>query len=89
MTAGKAWPELNNIETKILSLAASSAASERSLSTFGFVYTELGNCLTTNSVKKLVWINRNMPIFYDDYPDDGNRMEDFDIDNEIRSHLEE
>ena len=40
-------------------MAASSAASERSFSTFGFIHSKLRNRLDPEKVKKLVYIKTN------------------------------
>jgi hypothetical protein len=43
----------------------SGAASERKFSTFGFVHAKLRNYLTTDKVKKLVYIKTNFAAFAD------------------------
>ena len=54
LTNGADWPELQKITLKIFILATSSAASERSFSTFGFIHSKLRNSLSTKLVEKLV-----------------------------------
>ena len=43
----------------MFSKSASSAASERNFSTFGFIHSKHRNCLTDESVEKLVFIKTN------------------------------
>jgi hAT family C-terminal dimerisation region len=40
-------------------LVASSAASERNFSTFGFIHSKIRNCLKGDAVQKLVYIKTN------------------------------
>ncbi|CAB4039334.1 hypothetical protein DYB30_009596, partial [Paramuricea clavata] len=56
---GTDWPLLQDLATHVFSMAASSAASERSFSTFGFIHTKLRNRLGPEKVKKLVYIKTN------------------------------
>ena len=53
---GEQWPNLQKLALQVFSFVASSAASERNFSTFGFVHTKLRNCLSQESVDKLVYI---------------------------------
>ena len=57
---GTDWPLLQNLALRVFSLAASSAASERNFSTFGFVHSKLRNRLDQEKVRKLVYIKTNM-----------------------------
>ena len=50
---GTDWPLLQDFATRVFSMAASSAASERSFSTFEFIHTKLRNHLGPEKVKKL------------------------------------
>ncbi len=60
MAHGDTWPTLQVLARQILSLVvASSAASERSFSTFGFIHTKQRNCLSEASVEKLVYVKTN------------------------------
>jgi hypothetical protein len=53
------YKTLAPIAVKIFSMAASSAASERNFSTFGFIHSKLRNRLGADKVKKLVYIKTN------------------------------
>jgi hypothetical protein len=59
MSHGDTWPTLQVLARQILSLVASSAASERNFSTFGFIHTKQRNCLSEASVEKLVYDKTN------------------------------
>ena len=56
---GTDWPLLQNLALCVFSMAASSAASERNFSTFGFIHSKLRNRLGPEKVKKLVYIKTN------------------------------
>ena len=51
---GDQWPLLQKLALQVFSLAASSAASERNFSTFGFIHSKLRNRLSQDAVEKLV-----------------------------------
>ena len=57
---GTDWPLLQNLALRVFSLAASSAASERNFSTFGFVHSKFRNRLDQEKIRKLVYIKTNM-----------------------------
>lgn len=57
-----AQKELHKISLRVLSLPASSAASERSFSTHGFIHNKLRNRLDTERAAKIVYIAHNMKI---------------------------
>src|ERR1035438_1084974 len=59
LTDGMDWPTLQQIALKVFSLPASSAASERNFSTFGFIHSKLRNRLQPNKVEQLVYIKSN------------------------------
>jgi hypothetical protein len=59
MSHGDTWPTFQVLARQILSLVASSAASERNISTFGFFHTKQRNCLSEASVEKLVYDKTN------------------------------
>ena len=59
MADGTDWPLLQNLALRVFAMAASSAASERNFSTFGFIHSKLRNRLTPEKVKKLVYIKAN------------------------------
>jgi hypothetical protein len=59
-------------------MAASSAASERAFSTFGFVHSKLRNRLGGDKVEKLVYIKSNYTCFS---VLDGNIEEDYSADD--------
>ncbi|CAB4038964.1 hypothetical protein BSLG_07742 [Paramuricea clavata] len=59
MADGTEWPLLQNLALCVFAMAASSAASERNFSTFGFIHSKLRNHLTPEKVKKLVYIKAN------------------------------
>ena len=56
---GTDWPLLHSLALRVFSMAASSAASERNFSTFGFVHSKLRNRLAPEKAKKLVYIKTN------------------------------
>jgi len=60
------WPLLQMLTLKVFSIPASSAASERNFSTFGFVHSKLRYCLPPESVMKLVYIKTNNRQFEPD-----------------------
>lgn len=62
---GAVWPELQKIAVRVFSMSASSAASERNFSSFGFIHSKLRNCLSEESVEKLVFIKTNYHAFVD------------------------
>ena len=59
MSRGDQWPWLQKLAQQAFSMVASSAASERNLSTFGFIHSKLRNCLSPDAVQKLVYIKTN------------------------------
>ena len=59
MSRGDTWPTLQSLARRVLSLVASSAASERNFSTFGSIHTRQRNCLSEAAVEKLVYIKTN------------------------------
>lgn len=59
MVDGTDWPLLKNLVKRVFSMAASSAASERKFSTFGFIHSKLRNRMGPEKVKKLVYIKTN------------------------------
>jgi hypothetical protein len=56
---GTDWLLLQNLAMRVFSMAASSAASDRTFSTFGFVHSKLRNRLDPEKVRKLVYIKTN------------------------------
>ena len=56
---GKQWPLLRKIALNIFSMACSSAASKRNISTMGFIHTNR-NRLGKDKVEKLVYIKTNV-----------------------------
>lgn len=59
MADGTDWPLLQNLALRVFAMAASSAASERNFSTFGFIHSKLRDRLTPEKVMKLVYIKAN------------------------------
>ena len=59
MSHGDPWPTLQTLARQVLSMVASSAASERNFSGFAFVHTKQRNCLSEASVEKLVYVRTN------------------------------
>jgi hAT family C-terminal dimerisation region len=59
LSRGDQWPALKNLACQIFQLVASSAASERNFSTFGFIHSKVRNCLKEDAVQKLVHIKTN------------------------------
>jgi hAT family C-terminal dimerisation region len=53
------WPLLGHLALKVISVASSSAASERNFSTMGFIHSELQNCLGRDTVEILVYVKTN------------------------------
>ena len=47
------------IALRVFSMSASTTASERNFSTFGFIHSKQRNCLSNESVEKLVFIKTN------------------------------
>ena len=80
---GTDWPLLQDLATCVFSMAASSVASKRSFSTFGFIHTKLRNRLGPEKVKKLVYIKTNMiqisgmDLF--DYDSDCSSIDSMDV----------
>jgi hAT family C-terminal dimerisation region len=56
---GDQCPALQKLSQQVLSMVASSAASERNFSTHGFVHSKLRNCLSEDAVEKLVYNKTN------------------------------
>ena len=75
---GARWPNLQKLSLRVFSMAASSAASERAFSTFGFVHSKLRNRLGGDKVEKLVYIKSNYTCFS---VLDGNIEEDYSADD--------
>jgi Protein of unknown function (DUF 659)/hAT family C-terminal dimerisation region len=80
---GTTWPDLQKIALRVFSMSASTAASERNFSTFGFIHSKQRNCLSEASVEKLVFIKTNynalvggsdltVTTLYDSSDDDGD-----------------
>jgi hAT family C-terminal dimerisation region len=76
---GCEWPELQNIVTKLFSMATSSATAEQNFSTMGFIHSKLCNILRPKTTEKLVFIKSNLAAFYNllqvveyDWSDSGN-----------------
>ena len=59
LTDGLVWPALQKIAIKVFTMAASSASSERNFSTFGFIHSKLRNLLSSETVRKLVFVKTN------------------------------
>jgi hypothetical protein len=59
------YPILSEVALKILSIPATSAASERNWNTFGFIHTKVRNRLNDKRVEKLVYMNWNLKIIHD------------------------
>jgi hAT family C-terminal dimerisation region len=67
LPGGLEWPVTQKkIAVKIFSLATSSAAPERNISTFGFTHSKLRNSLSSQSVERLVLLKTNLNAFYED-----------------------
>ncbi len=56
------YPVLSNIALKVLSIPATSAASERNWSAFGFIHNKLRNRMLNQRVEKCVYLYWNMKI---------------------------
>jgi hAT family C-terminal dimerisation region len=59
LARGDVWPNLQKLAKRVFGLVASSAASERNFSTFGFIHSKLRNSLSPEAVEKLVYIKTN------------------------------
>ena len=67
LSHGDSYLSLQPLAKQVFSMMASSAASsERNFSTFGFVHSKLRNCLSDESVQKLVYIKTNNTQFIKD-----------------------
>ncbi|KAH6566286.1 hypothetical protein BASA60_009545 [Batrachochytrium salamandrivorans] len=55
---GLEFPQLRDLALQVFGMVCSSAASERSFSTMGFVHSKLRNSLGSEKVKKLVYIKQ-------------------------------
>ena len=77
---GMQWPMLQHTAKRVLSLLTSSAASERSFSTMGFIHTKLRNRLTHSMVEKLVFVRSNHLLAQKGLEDSSSDEED-DIDS--------
>jgi hAT family C-terminal dimerisation region len=68
LSHGDSYLSLQPLAKQVFSMVASSAASsERNFSTFGFVHSKLRNCLSDESVQKLVvYIKTNNTQFMKD-----------------------
>lgn len=75
LSCGDVWPHLQQLAKKIFGLVASSAASERTFSTFGLVHSKLRTSLSPAAVEKLVYIKTNNVQF-------TNQNHICDVDNE-------
>ena len=56
------YPILSDVAIRVLSTPATSAASERNWSTFGFIYSKLRNRLHEKRVEKIVYLFWNLRI---------------------------
>jgi hypothetical protein len=56
------YPILSDVAIRILSIPATSAASERNWSTFGFIHSKLRNKLHEKRVEKIVYMFWNLRI---------------------------
>ena len=79
---GDQWPQLQKLALQVFSLAASSAASERNFSTFGFMHSKLRNRLGQDAVEKLVYIKTNSAHFTEEGTFPANFDESDDEDND-------
>jgi len=86
LTNGQKWPTLQAIALKVLSLVTPTAASERNFSTFGFVHSKLRNWLSTERIKKLVFIKTNAVQFSNSLTFENN---DWDSTGEFGNQCEE
>lgn len=75
LTDGNRWPLLQELAIIVFNLVASSAASERNFSTFGFIHSKLRNKLDNKKVEKLVYIKTN----YNCFEKEAELSEDEDI----------
>ena len=85
------WPLLRNLDIRVLSMATSSAASERNFPTFGFVHSKLRNRLSQEKVKKLVYIKTNvvqMADSIDCYVSDCSDTDELNEDEEVCSFMD-
>lgn len=79
-TDGNEWPMQKDVAMRVFAMVASSAASERNFSTFGFIHSKLRNCLSPTLVEKLVYIKANMQELEDQHDDyasgDGSEIDE-------------
>ncbi|RXN07090.1 hypothetical protein ROHU_032480 [Labeo rohita] len=76
------------VASTILQIPPTSAASERSRSLFGNIYTKVCNRLTNERVEKLVAIRANLQLFDPDIEPSSTRL-DSDAESEDESDVEE
>jgi len=81
LSDGNSWPELQKIALRVFSMSASTAASERNFSTFGFIHSKHRNCLSDDSVRKLVFIKTNYNALVGNSTD-GDYESDSDTDSD-------
>jgi hAT family C-terminal dimerisation region len=86
---GYRWPRIANVALKVFSIPASTAASERNFSVYGFIHSKLRNKLDSKTVDKLVYLKANATQFtdgipinpfkesYTDTPDEATDMDEF------------
>ncbi|KAF1327905.1 putative Transposase, partial [Globisporangium splendens] len=87
---GYEWPLLQQVAIKLFSMAASSAASEKSFaSASGAVHSStLSRCLSAKSVEKLVFMKSNMRTFYDSTSvETENNKDNEDINENLTERL--
>ena len=86
-SSGRDWPTLQGLAKKVFSMVATTAASERNFSTFGFIHSKLRNKLSKDVLEKLVYVKTNNGQFTKQMPllkairdsegfDSGNCYED-------------
>jgi hypothetical protein len=59
---GSRWPSIKPLATKIFSLVTSTASSERSWSTQGYIHSKIRSCLGNEKVNKLVFVKSNSQL---------------------------
>jgi hypothetical protein len=91
LTDGLQWPDFQKIAVKLFSMATSSASSDRSFSTMGYIHSKLRNSLNAKTIQKIVFTKSNLPAFHDQQVGDesdteGDSNDSSGPDMQLRTH---
>jgi Protein of unknown function (DUF 659)/hAT family C-terminal dimerisation region len=91
---GRDWPSLQGLAKKVFSMVATTAASERNFSTFGFIHSKLRNRLRKDVLEKLVYVKTNngqftnqMPLLKEIRDSEGLDGDNHDVDDVDESSI--